>query len=257
MIQKYYGYFAMGVVALFLLAPTIRSQSVSSGGVFQPIQDIVYGGTATYVGQLSPIIIAGTADDTFETTLTFAQPTASHVISVFAATDTLVGRATTDTFTNKTLTAPTITNPNVTTELMTASGATETLTSADCGQTVFMDDAAGSQITLPAATGSGCWFRFIVTVAITSSTNDIIVVGNDEFIGGVTIVTEVVGQTDTFSVAITADNDTIQMDGNTEGGELGSMLFVQDAAADDWFVNGQLIGIGSTPTTPFLTGQVS
>ena len=54
------------------------------------------------------IIFEGTTNDGFETTLTVADPTADRTVTLPNATDTLVGRATTDTLTNKTLTSPTI-----------------------------------------------------------------------------------------------------------------------------------------------------
>jgi hypothetical protein len=60
------------------------------------------------LGASANIIFEGTTDDGFETTLTVTDPTADRVITLPNATDTLVGRATTDTLTNKTLTSPTI-----------------------------------------------------------------------------------------------------------------------------------------------------
>ncbi len=65
--------------------------------------------TATVtLGASADIIFEGTTNDGFETTLTVADPTADRVVTLPDATDTLVGRATTDTLTNKTLTSPTI-----------------------------------------------------------------------------------------------------------------------------------------------------
>ena len=65
--------------------------------------------TATVtLGASADIIFEGTTNDGFETTLTVVDPTADRTITLPNATDTLVGRATTDTLTNKTLTSPTI-----------------------------------------------------------------------------------------------------------------------------------------------------
>ena len=65
--------------------------------------------TATVtLGAGADIIFEGTTNDGFETTLTVTDPTADRVLTLPNATDTLVGRATTDTLTNKTLTSPTI-----------------------------------------------------------------------------------------------------------------------------------------------------
>jgi len=56
------------------------------------------------------IVFEGATDNSNETTLTVVDPTADRVVSLPDATDTLVGKATTDTLTNKTLTAPKIAN---------------------------------------------------------------------------------------------------------------------------------------------------
>jgi len=56
----------------------------------------------------SSIIFEGATADAFETTLSATDPTADRVITLQDSTHTLVGIDTTDTLTNKTLTAPTI-----------------------------------------------------------------------------------------------------------------------------------------------------
>jgi hypothetical protein len=65
--------------------------------------------TATVtLGASADIIFEGTTNDGFETTLTVVDPTADRVVTLPNATTTLVGRDTTDTLTNKTLTSPAI-----------------------------------------------------------------------------------------------------------------------------------------------------
>jgi hypothetical protein len=61
------------------------------------------------------VIFEGATDDTYETVLSVIDPTADRTVSLPDATDTLVGKATTDTLTNKTLTTPTLTSPVVNT----------------------------------------------------------------------------------------------------------------------------------------------
>jgi hypothetical protein len=76
---------------------------------------------ATFTGQQTglelafsqSIVFEGTTADAFETTLTAGDPTADRTITLPNATDTLVGKATTDTLTNKTLTSPVLTTPDL------------------------------------------------------------------------------------------------------------------------------------------------
>jgi hypothetical protein len=51
----------------------------------------------------SPLVFEGATADAYETTLAFTDPTADRTITFFNATDTLVGKATTDTLTNKSI----------------------------------------------------------------------------------------------------------------------------------------------------------
>ena len=55
------------------------------------------------------IIFEGATADAYETTLTVTDPTADRTLTLPNATDTIVGRATTDTLTNKTLASPSLT----------------------------------------------------------------------------------------------------------------------------------------------------
>ena len=71
-------------------------------------------GTSLSLLQNATIIFEGSTDDGNETTLTVADPTNDRTITLPNATDTLVGKATTDTLTNKTLTSPVIAAPAIT-----------------------------------------------------------------------------------------------------------------------------------------------
>ena len=57
--------------------------------------------TGTVLSGASPLVFEGATDDAHETTWAFTDPTADRTITFPNATDTLIGKATTDTLTNK------------------------------------------------------------------------------------------------------------------------------------------------------------
>lgn len=121
--------------------------------------------------------------------------------------------------------------------------ATVTLTAGDGSGTLRLNRAAGVVVTLPAASGSGVKFRFLVTTAVTSNSYKIQVANaNDSIIGSV-----VLGVNETSGVVhgAAANDDTITMDGSTKGGLLGTWLELEDVAANVWSLSGVLVGSGS------------
>ena len=97
------------------------------------------------------IIFEGSTADSFETTLAVTDPTADRTITFPNATDTLVGKATTDTLTNKTLTSPTINSPTINSPTIVFEGST-----ADSFETTIAvtDPTADRTITLPNVSGT-------------------------------------------------------------------------------------------------------
>ena len=59
--------------------------------------------SGTVLSGANALVFEGATADEYETTLAFVDPTADRVVTFFNATDTLVGKATTDTLTNKTI----------------------------------------------------------------------------------------------------------------------------------------------------------
>ena len=99
----------------------------------------------------SSIVFEGSSDDVYETTLTVTNPTVDRTLTLPDATDTLVGRATTDTLTNKTLTNPTVSglylsDLSIVVEGSTTDGFETTLS--------FVDPSADRIIYVPNADGT-------------------------------------------------------------------------------------------------------
>jgi hypothetical protein len=64
---------------------------------------------STTINVTNSFTFEGSTADSFETVLTIADPTADRTVTIQDATHTLVGRDTTDTLTNKTITSPIVT----------------------------------------------------------------------------------------------------------------------------------------------------
>jgi hypothetical protein len=104
---------------------------------------------------ISPVANVGFAGSTSGSTTVQATAVAgTTTLTLPAATDTLVGRDTTDTLTNKTLTSPTVNTPtindarqNITLNAQT--GTTYTLVLTDNGRLVTLNNAAAITLTVP------------------------------------------------------------------------------------------------------------
>lgn len=162
----------------------------------------------------------------------------------------VVDASTSQTLTNKTLTAPVI-NDATGASAPIAAGATLTLTAAaHSGKLIALDTAAGSVVTLPTSTGGGAVYRFVVTVTATSNSH-VIKVGNatDEFRG------YVVQDSDTATapnIWWAADNDdTITLNRTTTGlAAQGEYFEIVDALSGHYMVQGYSQASG-TEATPF------
>lgn len=132
--------------------------------------------------------------------------------------------------------------------LVTVDTATAAVTEADhAGRTVLISRAAGSTLTLPAATGSGATYKFVILTTVTSNAVVIQVTG-DDIMTGVAIVANDGGATASIWETA-ADSDTITMNGSTTMGIKGDVVELQDIAADTWLVEvrGSATGTEATP----------
>lgn len=133
--------------------------------------------------------------------------------------------------------------------------AATTLNATDhAGRLMRFNIAAGVTATLPAATGTGNRYRFVVNTTVTSVADIIAVVGNDSFFGNIISSADAGNTVNGWEAA--ADADQISLNGTTTGGIAGDYIEVTDIALDRWLAWGITQSTG-TEATPFLTGQVS
>lgn len=137
-----------------------------------------------------------------------------------------------------------------------AAGATKTLTGLDSGKTIKLDTLAGSVVTLPAATGSGARFKFLVSVLATSNSHKIQVANASDFMIGIIMGVSddpatVKGWIAANSGTVGTNSDTITLNRTTTGSvAVGEWIEVEDVAANTWEVRGMIAQTG-TEATPF------
>lgn len=114
------------------------------------------------------------------------------------------------------------------------------------GRTVTLNRAGGIAVTLPAATGSGARYRFVVGTTFTSSAT-IKVTGDDIMTGIAQYAQDAADTVLAFETA--ADTDTITFNGTTTGGYKGTVVELEDIAADTWsvWVAGSATAVEATP----------
>lgn len=131
-----------------------------------------------------------------------------------------------------------------------AAGSTLAVTEAlHDGKTIKLDTATGSVCTLPAATGSGARFRFVVHTLATSNSHIVKVTGNDVMYGFALVAQD--GGDTSVMFETGADSDTITLNRSTTGStQKGETIEVEDIAADVWAVR-VIVAATGTEATPF------
>lgn len=127
------------------------------------------------------------------------------------------------------------------------------------GRTVTLSKAAGIAVTLPAATGTGNRYRFVVAITFTGASTIKVANATDYFIGvallnqdgGATVVGFATANTGT----VATEDDTIDMLGtsNSTGGFKGEVIEIEDIATAVFSVR-VWSEAGGTEATPFSSG---
>lgn len=134
-----------------------------------------------------------------------------------------------------------------------AGGSTLTLTAATHGgATINLDTLAGTTVTLPAATGSGVKFRFLVTVLATSNSHIVKVANSSDTMIGIAFGSRIDSGNAVLGFAAQATSDTITLNRTTTGSvSLGEWIEVEDVATNKWGVKAFLTATGAAFATPF------
>jgi len=137
----------------------------------------------------------------------------------------------------------------------TITASTATLGATHVGRTTVVNRAAGSTITLPAATGTGNKYRVIVGTTLTSGSLVVAVADNTDYMRGFGLLAnDTDGSASNFETANTGtlatESDTITLNRTTTGiGTIGDVIELEDIATDIWsvMVKAQANGTEATP----------
>lgn len=144
-------------------------------------------------------------------------------------------------------------NADVSARLIAAGGTLTATEALHEGKTILLDTAAGSVVTLPASTGGGARFRFLVSVIATSNSHKIQVANaSDTMTGMLLAVSDDAGfPVKGYTADATAGADTITLNRTTTGSTVkGEFVEVEDVALNKWAVRGMIAATG-TEATPF------
>lgn len=140
---------------------------------------------------------------------------------------------------------------NVTAATLTATKALH------ANRVVTLNRAAGIAVTLPAATGTGDWYTFIVGTTFTAAAQIAVPNATDYFVG-----TAILDKAGTVTGAATANTGTVATESDTaslfgtanaQGGIKGEIVELCDIATAQWAIR-IMSEAGGTVATPFSAG---
>ena len=142
-------------------------------------------------------------------------------------------------------------HPEFTNPIITDTASAVTLSKEKhAGKKLVVNRAAGTAVTLPAATGSGERYEVIVGTTVTSNSTTIKVANaSDTMVGQLETASTTGATTNGFCEGAGGTDDTITMNGTTTGGIKGSRVLCTDIAVNVWLVEGFLIGSGTLATS--------
>jgi len=118
-------------------------------------------------------------------------------------------------------------------------------------RTMLLNTAAGSTATLPAATGSGFTYTFIVSVLATSNSHVIKVANASDAMQGSIFTRDDTADNAMAFFATAGTSDTITLNRSTTGSVVvGEVIRITDIAANRYQVEGFTATTGA-PVTPF------
>ena len=117
------------------------------------------------------------------------------------------------------------------------------------GRIITVNNATGFAMTLPASTGDGSRFRFVLGTTVTGGSMTIKVANASDTMVGLCLMAQDGGDTSvTFGASGT--DDTITMNGTTLGGTKGDYIELEDVSLNLWSVRMFATGT-STEASPF------
>lgn len=134
-------------------------------------------------------------------------------------------------------------------KVVALSAATSITRDSHSERVIYVSGTTGRAFTLPAATGTGSKFRFVIGTTVTSGSHTIKVANATDVMIGNAVVLQDGGDT-MVGFECGATDDTITLNGTTTGGLKGDYVEVIDVASGIFFVNVRISATG-TEATPF------